>query len=207
MIPWAPSQEDPAATAAGDADDLREMVYSGSIAAGDLLLFFFVAVYQDHLEDLASSRKSGFGLRIVRVPKKVVHTDDVAVANVRDVFLEASKDIGVEVIARQHRFLKPIALLLDRWDDVPLVGFAAVRQFPGQRRLPQFCAGLDCRPWFSRAQSAASRRTWTASSDHRAMTLRPGFRGTPSSAEPSRAKARSASPAGRRKCRCVTKPW
>jgi hypothetical protein len=68
------------------------MVHSGSIAAGDVLLFG--AVYQIILDDLPSSRKSGFDMRIVRAPEEVVYTDDVAVANVHDVFLEASKDIG-----------------------------------------------------------------------------------------------------------------
>ena len=44
---------------------------------------------------------------------EIVAADDVAVAYTHGVFLEARKDVVVEIVAGQHSFLKPIALLLD----------------------------------------------------------------------------------------------
>jgi len=41
---------------------------------------------------------------------EIVDADDVAVAYTHGVFLEA---VAVEIVAGQHSFLKPIALLLD----------------------------------------------------------------------------------------------
>src|SRR5271155_303269 len=89
------------------------MVYPDSIASGDLGLLRFGAVSQDLFNDLPSPRESGLDMRIIRTPEKIVDTDDVAVAYAHDIFLEARKDVAVEVIARQHGLLEPVALFLD----------------------------------------------------------------------------------------------
>src|SRR5271155_6102329 len=89
------------------------MVYPGSIAASDLGLLLVGAVDQDLLNDLPGSREGGLDMGIIRPPEQIVDADDVAIAYAHHVFLEAGEDVAVEIIAGQHGFLKPIALLLN----------------------------------------------------------------------------------------------
>src|SRR3954453_298894 len=88
------------------------MVYPGSVAAGDFGLLLFSAVPQNLLNDLPAPGESGLDMGVVRAPEEIVDTDDVAVAYAHGIFLEARKHVAVEIVAGQHGFLKPIALLL-----------------------------------------------------------------------------------------------
>src|SRR3954469_2206206 len=89
------------------------MVYPGSIAAGDLGLLLFGAVPQNLLNDLPTPGESGLDMGVIRAPKEIVDTDDVAVAYAHGIFLKARKHAAVEIVAGQHGFLKPVAFLLD----------------------------------------------------------------------------------------------
>src|SRR3954454_6407939 len=89
------------------------MVYPGSVAAGDFGLLHFSAVRQNVLNDLPAPGESGLDMGVIRAPEEIVDTDDVAVTYAHGIFLESRKHVTVEIIAGQHGFLKPIALLLD----------------------------------------------------------------------------------------------
>src|SRR6516162_6708620 len=98
---------------AGEPRDLVEVVYPGGIASGDLGLLLFGAARQNLLNDLVTPGEGGLDMWVIRAPEEIVDTDDVAVAYPHLIFLEARKHIAVEIVAGQHGFLEPIALLLD----------------------------------------------------------------------------------------------
>src|SRR5579862_8405184 len=95
-----------------ESSHLVEIVDPGSVAAGDLGLLFFGAVAQNLFDDLPASGEGGFDVGVIRAPEEIVDADDVSVADAHGIFLKAGEHVSVEIVARQHRLLEAITLLL-----------------------------------------------------------------------------------------------
>src|SRR5436309_4543703 len=89
------------------------MVYPGGIPAGDLGLLLLRALRQNLLKDLLRPEEGGFDMRIIGAPQEIVYADDVPQLDPQAIFLEAVEHVAVDIVARQHGLLKPVAAFLD----------------------------------------------------------------------------------------------
>jgi hypothetical protein len=91
---------------------LRQMVDPGGIPAGNLGLLLLRTLRQNLPKDLLGPGEGGFDMGIIGAPQEIVHADDVPQLYAQAIFLEAVEYVAVEIVAGQHGFLKPVAVLL-----------------------------------------------------------------------------------------------